>query len=127
MTNYLTALRILLVVAFFINITALFITHYGVNRFPCDNEDILKQNDFWCVGEMNPIAKNLMVFGFWGHFGSMMIIWSMIFLWWERRILRKEPWSKYAWIPAIGFTVLLSMDLLNDIYVLADTFVKTGL
>jgi hypothetical protein len=113
-------LRALLILAFFINITALFLTHFGMARFPCQPLNVLASNGWWCIEEANPIAKTMMFGGFWSHIGLSLVAWGLTFLWWERRVITKPPWNRFAWIPAFGMMFVLSIDLFNDYFVLAN-------
>jgi len=105
-------LRKLLIIAFFINTMALFITHFGIAKYPCDPD--INPNE-WCIGELNPLQSGFIGGGFVFSLIYQLSFWGMVFCFFEYMILGK---AQHAWIFPAGLMLILSIDLFNDIVVI---------
>ncbi len=110
--------RIIVICAFFINITALFVTFYSMALYPCvEGVDV-------CVIEMNPIQDYfIQVGGLPLSIITSLIFWSLVFVYFEVIIIRTFH-NKMPRIPiliSLFLLIPLKIDLLNDLLVLTVT------
>jgi hypothetical protein len=104
-------LRALLVTVFFVNMTALFLTHFGMAKYPCDPS--INPNE-WCIGELNPLQKPVVESSFLSSLAFFVVFWMVVFAWWEFKVSN----DRYAWITPVGLMLFLGIDLFNNILVL---------